>query len=355
MKKRRTRRKQYRTVWHPIFYTLVRGTLPGIYRMLIELLLGEMPPRADLVIIRREPGAPPPDDELEELPALYTRLGEHTLVEFKGGTDRVEARDVAIVLGYANLYLAKHHLSLEQLRLIFVAPMLKESFLHGVEGRGGSLVRTEVGVWDGQVCGHLLSFLETEQAWKGDERNESLYLLTEEMTRRRQAPRRMTKRLMSVYYEIAEVLDGHPNYKESDMETQKKVERAYLRQMEALARRIPVKARLEGMSTRERLEGIPARERLEGIPVRERLEGIPARERLEGIPARERLEGIPARERLEGIPAEEVAKELPPEVRLKGLGPEDRLKGLGPEEREAMIRLLLEPGQDETPGGASSR
>jgi len=142
MKTRRTRRKQYRTVWHPIFYTLVRGTLPGIYRMLIELLLGEMPPRADLVIIRREPGAPPPDDELEELPALYTRLGEHTLVEFKGGTDRVEARDVAIVLGYANLYLAKHHLSLEQLRLIFVGPRLKESFLHGVESRGGSLVRT---------------------------------------------------------------------------------------------------------------------------------------------------------------------------------------------------------------------
>jgi len=60
--------------------------------------------------------------------------------------------------------------------------------------------------------------------------------------------------------------DLHGNYPQSDMETQKKVERGYHRQMKALAQRIPVKDRLEGMSTRERLEGIPVRERLEGIP-----------------------------------------------------------------------------------------
>ncbi len=90
---------------------------------------------------------------------------------------------------------------------------------------------------------------------------------------------------------------------------------------------------LESMSVEERLRGLASEERLRGLRPEERLRGLASEERLRGLRPEERLKGLRPEERLKG---------LKPEERLRGLRPEERLKGLRPEEVLSQYKPQLE-------------
>ena len=81
-----------RTWWHPLLARLLDDALATAYRVLEEVLVGKLPLRLDIPLIRREAG------ELSELgrqdlAILLPLLNRFTLIQFKGPTDVLQRGD----------------------------------------------------------------------------------------------------------------------------------------------------------------------------------------------------------------------------------------------------------------------
>jgi len=169
------KRKHFRTIWHPIFYTVIKKTRPRGYEVQYEVPLGTLPPRADLLMLRK---VGVKQGKVRELPSLFNRLGEHTILEYKGATATCEARDIDVLLGYGSLYGARRGLGVERVVLMLLSGRLEERVREGLERRGVVLEEVESGVWEGYLAGHKFVYFELEKVWRSDEANEVLGLAT---------------------------------------------------------------------------------------------------------------------------------------------------------------------------------
>lgn len=82
--------------WHPFLAELLRQDYGDRLLVEEEVSLGDMPLRADLLLIRRDPAV--------VLPFPFHFLGEHTLVEYKSPDDAATQEDLAKPEIYGLLY-----------------------------------------------------------------------------------------------------------------------------------------------------------------------------------------------------------------------------------------------------------
>ena len=276
------------SAWHPAFVCLVESNLQDGYELRSEFHLGRYPQRIDVLIIRQ-------DDKPEGVPrrllSLLTRLFPHTLIEFKGPTDRLEAQDVPALLSYGWRYLHQQGLSdFGSVRLIWLADSLTGPFKLACERSGASLNQTDPGVWEGQVGGLSAVVIEASVVFKTHPHTEYLLHL---FTSQGITDASLAQGLDAEDYELYNLMCSYVIQRSVkvggiDMRDLEKFQGQSDRNFALLQDKV-----LANMSIEQRLRGlspIELRERvLADMSVEERLEGLAPRERLEGLAPRERL------------------------------------------------------------------
>lgn len=294
------RRMPHRTFWHPPAVTLIDVALPEQFVLHTEFSLRRLPQRIDLLIIRRE--APSPAS-FPFLPALLSQLTEITLLEFKGGTDAVQADDPSILLGYACQY-EQHwraeearrlklqrrrdkqdkrpviepgvERSLPELSMGFIAPRLTPAFLRGLASWGGGLELLRPGLHLGRLASRSLFFIETEEIWRHSREDRFFYVLTRDFLQKGLPTEDMTDEELAVYNKVehwfARVLKEKSMMFREDKIRQIKEENRRFRE-EFIAELTP----------EERLQGLPPEARLRGLPPEARLTDLTPEEVLRAL------------------------------------------------------------------------
>ena len=131
-----------RTWWHPLLVRLLDHELASAYSVRDEVLVGKLPLRVDILLIRREAGQLS-EASRRDLSALIPLLNRFTLIEFKGPTDALESGDLAQLVGCSFLWHSQQTERLPQtdVSLIVLAPSLTTRHV------------TSCGVWDGRSAG----------------------------------------------------------------------------------------------------------------------------------------------------------------------------------------------------------
>ena len=91
--------------WHPLLAQFLRHDYGDRLVIEAEVPLGEMPLRADLVLIRQRPAAQEP------LPYPFNHLGWQTLVEYKGPEEAAQEADLQVLEIYGLLYQLREGIS----------------------------------------------------------------------------------------------------------------------------------------------------------------------------------------------------------------------------------------------------
>jgi hypothetical protein len=118
-----------RTLWHPLLVRLLRFSLSSAYTVVDEVLVGKMPLRVDILLVRRE-GKDLPDSKQREVASLLPLLNRFTLIEFKGPTDALEFGDFAQLVGCAFLWYSQQseRLSHDDVSLVVLGPTITGPF-----------------------------------------------------------------------------------------------------------------------------------------------------------------------------------------------------------------------------------
>ena len=114
-----------RTLWHPLLARLLDYALSSAYAVQTEVLVGKMPLRVDILLVRREKGELS-EAKRREVSALLPLLNRFTLIEFKGPTDSLERGDFAQLVGCAFLWHSQQAepISDEDVSLVILAPTI---------------------------------------------------------------------------------------------------------------------------------------------------------------------------------------------------------------------------------------
>ncbi|WP_089935955.1 hypothetical protein [Candidatus Entotheonella palauensis] len=132
--------------WHPCLAELLRQGYGD--RLVIEekVSLGDMPLRADLLLIRRDPDL--------ALPFPFSLLGERTLVEYKSPDDTASQKDLAQLEIYGLLYVQRQALkSREDLTLWLLASHFQTQVSHASGAYLSNMQEIDTGVRLGTVDG----------------------------------------------------------------------------------------------------------------------------------------------------------------------------------------------------------
>lgn len=137
-----------RIAWHPAFASVVQidlGRYGGQLEYETEHELNLMPPRIDLVVVRKDP-------------ALFIERGYasafrgHNLMEFKSENDALTLNDLFKVVAYGCLYKAYGTnlgpVSHDDVTLTLVRRTKPMGLLHDVEKAGFAVAETEAGIYD---------------------------------------------------------------------------------------------------------------------------------------------------------------------------------------------------------------
>jgi hypothetical protein len=132
-----------RTWWHPLLVRLLDYELAAAYAVLDEVLVGKLPLRVDILLIRRE-AEHLPEASRRDVSVLLPLLSRFTLIEFKGPTDSLEPGDLAQLVGCTFLWHSQQAERVPQadISLIVLAPSVNEA------------VREELGCFGWQISEH---------------------------------------------------------------------------------------------------------------------------------------------------------------------------------------------------------
>jgi len=153
---------QNHVFWHPLLVLVLERFLPAGWQLLPELMLGRLPQRIDIVVLRLvdKPASPP-----ERLHSIFDYLRPHTLIEHKGPTDDLDGADATVLLGYAMQYMVLNKLEDPgELCLMVICDRIPPSFPAQINRFGGHFEPSSGGLWRGTVCGMTLHGVETGTA-----------------------------------------------------------------------------------------------------------------------------------------------------------------------------------------------
>ncbi len=123
-----------RTWWHPLLARMLKWALSDAYEIEEEVLVGQMPLRLDVVLLRRR-GGELPEAAVHDLPSLTALLNRLTLLEFKSPTDVLKAGDLDQFFALAHLYRAQERqVPLRgDMTLVILAPQITGPFRRDAE------------------------------------------------------------------------------------------------------------------------------------------------------------------------------------------------------------------------------
>jgi len=113
-----------RTAWYVLFVALLKERAPPGFEVRAEVPVSNEPQRVDVLLLRRL-NEPRHDDQARVLKALWRRIEQDAIVEFKSISRPVRRGDVARLLGYGAQYFASPITRLRdasQLALVLVVP-----------------------------------------------------------------------------------------------------------------------------------------------------------------------------------------------------------------------------------------
>jgi hypothetical protein len=141
--------------WHPLFAQLLRPLVEDYYEVLIDMPVGDAPRKADLVLLRRLPGKPPP------FRGLWRNLTLWSILEYKGPTVSARLADLDLLV---ELGLGIHRRLNEQggkekrkavdapdVSFWYVTNHLGRRFLKNARERLGPVESVGAGVWRGSI------------------------------------------------------------------------------------------------------------------------------------------------------------------------------------------------------------
>jgi hypothetical protein len=273
-----------RTWWHPLLARLLDHELATAYSVREEVLVGKMPLRVDILLVRREAGQLP-ETTRRDLSVLLPLLNCFTLIEFKGPTDSLEPGDVAQLVGCAFLWHSQQSERIPQadVTLIILAPTLNESAREELQAWGWHIGEQGEGVH--RIAGGPL------QMWLVE---------TDAMAKRGQPILSLVSRVF---------LDEHERIIAELRATGHDLLLCYVLQQVARFRKMGKEFAMQHAGT-EYLD-----------EVEEELQTI--------------MDGMPVENRLRGLPADEVLRRFTPEELAEGLS----------EEQAARLRELLDRRQ----------
>jgi len=300
-----------RTWWHPLLARLLDFELATAYAVRDEVLVGKLPLRVDILLIRREAGELTAASR-RDLAVLLPLLNRFTLIEFKGPTDTLEPGDLAQLVGCAFLWHSQQAERIPQadVPLVVLAPSVNEAIREELRCLGWQIAEHEAGVHRISGGPFTLWLIETDVMAKRGQPVLSLVSrvflneherIIEELTR--------TGHGMLLCYTLQQIEQFRSLGEEFVMQH---ADTQYLEEVEDELQKV-----------------------LDTISVEKRLRGLAAEERLRGLAAEERLRGLPAEERLRGLSPEEVLRRFTPEQVAGGLS----------DEQAARLRELLERRQ----------
>jgi hypothetical protein len=267
--KRGERPGKARTWWHPLLARLLDHELATAYSVWEEVLVGKLPLRVDILLVRRETG------ELSEasrrdLSVLVPLLNRFTLIEFKGPTDTLEPGDLAQLVGCAFLWHSQQEASIPQaeISLMVLAPSVNEAVRDEVQSFGWQIGEHKSGVH--RITGGPLTMwlVETDIMAKLGQPVLSLVsrvLLSDRERIIEQLTR--TGHGLLLWYVLQQIEQFRKMGKEFAMQH---AGTEYMGQLEeelqtAVLETIPVEKRLRGLPPEERLRGLSPEELADGL------------------------------------------------------------------------------------------
>ncbi len=276
-----------RTWWHPLLARLLDYELAAAYAVWDEVLVGRLPLRVDILLIRRQEGELP-ETSRRDLSVLVPLLNRFTLIEFKGPTDTLEPGDLAQLVGCAFLWHSQQAERVPQgeISLIVLAPSVNEAIRDDLRCLGWQISEHDTGVH--HVSGDPFTMWVIE---------------TDVMAKRGQPILSLVSRVF---------LNEHERIIEQLTRTGHGMLLCYMLQQIEQFRSLGEEFVMQHADTQymSDLEEELQTAVLETIPVQKRLQGLPAEERLRGLPAEERLRGLSPDEVLRGFTPEEFARGL---------------------------------------------
>jgi hypothetical protein len=299
------------TAWHPMLVALLEFYLPGGWRLVPELLLGRLPQRVDILVLRLVEAVA---GEVRKLHSVFDHLRPHTLIEHKGPTDDLEPGDALTLLGYAGQYMRLTKVSDPgEVCLMVICDRIPDGFVAQVERMGGTFEAVGAGLWRGKMAGILMRGIETRVAYRTDSSEHLLYTFSRAYL-------------------------NEPGIMLSLDEEEKRVYTLLYQQVEQFRRQRGNTAMRDIDAALKSYEEV-VKEWFEKLPLEKRLAGLAPEERLAGLAPEERLAGLAPEERLAGLDRDQQALALPDEV-LPMLT-EAYLSSLSPEVQEEIRRRLL--------------
>ena len=276
-----------RTWWHPLLARLLDYELATAYAVGDEVLVGRLPLRVDILLIRRQAGQLP-ETSRRDLSVLLPLLNRFTLIEFKGPTDTLEPGDLAHLAGCAFLWHSQQAERVPQadVSLVELAPTVNEAVrdellslgwqtredapgVHRISGGPFTmwLVETDVMARLGQPILSLVSRVFLNEPER----------IIEKLTRSGHG--------LLLCYTLQQIGQFRSLGEEFVMQH---ADTQYMTELEeelqtAVLEAIPVEKRLRGLPAEERLRGLTAEEMAEGLTeeqatrLRELLELRPAK------------------------------------------------------------------------------
>ena len=273
-----------RTWWHPLLARLLDHELATAYTVWEEVLVGKLPLRVDILLIRREEGQLS-ENHQRDLSVLVPLLNRFTLIEFKGPTDALEAGDVAQLVGCSFLWHSQQAERVPQadVSLIVLAPSVNEAVRDELRSLGWSFSEDEPGV-------HRIS-----------DGPFTMWLVETDVMAELGQP--VLSLVSRVFLDDRERIIGQLR------ETGHELLLCYVLQQVAQFRNMGKEFAMQHAGTEylDEVEG-ELQTILDGMPVELRLRGLPPEERLRGLPPEERLRGLTPEELAEGLTKEQAAR-----------------------------------------------
>jgi hypothetical protein len=249
-----------RTWWHPLLARLLDHALATGYRVLEEVLVGKLPLRLDILLIRREAGQLS-TARRQDVDILLPLLNRFTLIQFKGPTDALQRGDLAQLIGCAFLWLSQQaeRIPHSDISLMVLAPTVNEAARDELQLLGCRFEEREPGIFGVSGLPFTLWLVETDvMAERGQP---ILSLVSRVFLRDRERiidQLTHTGHVDLLCYALQQVQQFRKLGEDFSMQHK---DSEYLGEVEA------------GLRTAV-LEAIPPEERLRGLPPNQRLRGV---------------------------------------------------------------------------------
>jgi hypothetical protein len=252
------------TAWHPMLVALLEFYLPGGWKLLPELLLGRLPQRVDVVVLRLVDAIA---GTARKLHSVFDHLRPHTLIEHKGPTDDLEPWDALTLLAYAGQYMRLARVSdPDDVCLMVICDHIPVGFVRQIEKMGGTFEALGAGLWRGKMAGLLLRGIETRLAYRTGPSEHLLYTFSRAYLSDPEALLPLDSEEARVYTLLYQQVEQFRKQRGTmAIRDNEAAQKSYEEVIAEIVAQLPPAQRLAGLAPEQRLAGLAPEQRLAGL------------------------------------------------------------------------------------------